>query len=178
MENTKQLIDFIPQSSLEALQKEIGSLHSEPTVFYWSNAWSMHELILYLLSQSGPSEVCISSFSVSEEAVRAFATAKDLGYIKKLTVLFDYTTKKHKADFVNFIHNVSDNIRTCANHSKGVLIEGDLEIAVLSSQNLNRNHRLECGAITADHWTFGNLKSKFLEFYAKATPLWTSQTTN
>lgn len=178
MERGKQLIDFIPSASLDALNKEIGSLLAEPTVFYWSNAWSMHELILFLLTQSGPSQLSLSSFSISEEAVRALATAKDMGLITKLTVLFDYTTKKHKPDFVNFINNVADEVRTCANHSKGVLIEGNMKIAVLSSQNLNRNHRLECGAITANHWTFEHLQKTFQFHFAKATPLWTSTLTS
>ncbi len=175
MEKDKRLIDFLPQTSLKALTEEIGQIREGTAVFYWSKNWSMHELVLYLLSQTGPADMCISSFSVSEEAVRAFALARDTGHIRSLKVLFDYTTKKHKTDFVNFIHNVADSVRTCPNHSKGVLLEGNIRLAVLSSQNLNRNYRIECGAVTAAPQEFEKLKAKFSAFYGTATPLWNIQ---
>lgn len=175
MESSQQLLNFIPDASLLALQKEIGSIHAGATVLYWSKGWSMHELLLFLLAQTGPSKLLLSSFSVSEEAVRAFALAKEKRLITDFSVLFDYTTKRHKADFLNFFHNVTPNIRIYPNHSKAFVLDGPLPIAVLSSQNLNRNHRVECGVVTSVATEVERLKAKFQSFFDQSTPVWNSQ---
>ena len=114
--------------------------------------WSLHELISWLLHITGPADVMVTSFSLSETAIRSFLHLIDAGLIKSLKCLFDISTKKNKFDLLMFAQQVSGKIYLNTNHSKLILIENDQHrVIIQSSANLTVNRRFEAGAIFVDH---------------------------
>lgn len=170
-----EIAEIISEKAYLALQEEIGLVsESNQTDFYFSEKWSMHELIAYLCAQTGAANIKLSSFSISEDAIRMFVLLKDLGLLKELTILLDYTTKTHKTNLMFFLQNVADKVRTTPNHSKVVLIESEsTRFFVLSSQNLNKNHRVECGVVSCIDKEFEILNQKFDKYFEKAVDIWT-----
>lgn len=114
--------------------------------------WSLHELISWLLQQIGPADVMVTSFGLSETAIRSFLQLIDAGLIKSLQCLFDISTKKNKFDLLMFAQNVSGKIYLNSNHSKLILLENEkYKIIIQSSANLTVNRRFEAGMLLIDH---------------------------
>lgn len=166
------ITDFIHFASKE-LEKDIGDIKPDQVKPFWSEGkWSMHELIFYLLDITGPAKVWLSTFSISEIAVRAFSLAIENGYITELYCLFDYTIKRHKLNLLYFAKNIINDIKLSANHSKLFLIENNhWNISVVGSANMTPNPRKEAGAIFTDINTFVSFKRHFLKALESGVPI-------
>ena len=161
-------------SKQDLLKEEIGRFDDiRLTCHYFSDGrWSLHDLLAYLLEQSGKSVIKISSYSVSEASVREFLRLKEKGLISSLHCLLDYTVKPHKGGILYFANNVADEIRMAANHSKIILIDGEFcKFTVLTSANFTVNPRYESGMITNKENVYDFYLKKFSEAFDKAIPV-------
>lgn len=139
------------------------------SVFVFSNRTSQHELITHVLNQTGAADVFISSFSITEPAVRAFINLQDDKLLNKLTCLFDVQVKRHHLKTLFFADTVIDNIYITSNHSKVVLIENDKHhISIVGSANLNVNNKIEAGALFTQKHIYNSLKKRFEEELQKS----------
>ena len=155
------------------LEKDIGEIKPDLVKPFWSNGkWSMHDLLLYLVKLSGPAKVWLSTFSISEIAIRAFSHALETGLITELHCLFDYTVKTHKLSLLYFAGNIVSDIRLVPNHSKVILIENnDWKITVISSANMSPNPRIEAGVIIVDDNIYNDFKTRLVNTMMNAHPL-------
>lgn len=140
--------------------------------YFSEGHWSMHDLMLYLLEITGPARVWLSTFSISEAAIRAFSVAMEKGMITQIHCLFDYTIQKNKLGLLFFAYNTVSDITITANHSKLILIENDTwKITVVGSANFTPNPRKEAGAIFTTPETFDNFLQHLRSAFAEGTQL-------
>lgn len=136
-------------TSHKNIAKELSSFPELETVPYFSRGWSMHQLIDYLLHLSGPADVFVSAFSISEPSMRTFLNLADDGLIQNLSFLFDFNIKRHKLGLLYFCSNITPKIYFDRCHAKTVfIINNQVRWCVLSSANLNENNKYECGTIS------------------------------
>jgi hypothetical protein len=124
--------------------------------FFCDGKWSLYHLLSHVLLFTGPADVRISSFSLSENAIRSFINDKESGLLKSITLLFDISIPRRKMDLMLFAHDVFSEIRLLPNHSKVILIDGNVKACIISSQNLTPNPRLEAGVVftTLKHYNY------------------------
>jgi len=128
------------------------------TPYFSDGEFSMHQLIEHLLEQTGPAKVVLSSFSITEVAIRTFQRLMESRTIQSMACLFDFTVRRHKLGLLFFASSVISRIAITKCHAKIVLIyNGKHYITVVSSANLNINDKIEAGVISAD--------SKIFDFY-------------
>ncbi len=133
--------------------------------FASAGEFSMHELLEFLLQTTGPATVRISSFSISEVAIRTFFRLMQNGTIVNIECLFDLSVKRHKLGLLYFANNIGSFIAISKNHAKLILIENaDWKIVVVGSANFQLNDKNEVGIISAD--------SEIYEFYFKVFKSW------
>jgi phosphatidylserine/phosphatidylglycerophosphate/cardiolipin synthase-like enzyme len=139
-------------SSSNSIDEDFERLQPDACIHYInSGQWSLHELLAWCLKKTGPAAVIVSSFSLSEAAIRSFVNLIDDGLITSLKCLFDLSTKKNKFDLLMFAHNVSGRIYLNSNHSKIMIIQNENNHVVInSSANLTVNRRYESGVIITD----------------------------
>lgn len=135
--------------TIEKIKNEIGSIEQNQWKAYFTDgSWSLHRLLEYVLFYTGPAEIHLSAFSLSEEAVRSFVTLKEAGQITKLHCLLNDQLTRFKTDLVYFILNIADTIKLAPCHAKVIIIENaDWNIMIIGSANFNRNIRYESGVI-------------------------------
>jgi len=135
------------KDSLPALPTDNTQAFSIP--FYSEGEFSMHELIEHVLRHyNQPAIVTLSSFSITEEAVRSIINLRDDNLILEISCLFDTSVKHHKLRLLFFGLNVVDHVYLTENHSKIVLFQFvDKLITVIGSANLNKNHKIEAGLV-------------------------------
>lgn len=152
---------------------EIGEIKPGLIKPYFSNGkWSSHELLVYLLSITGPAELFISTFSIGEAAINTLFHLFQEKQIQSLEMLIDYTAKKHRIELLNFAENVGAKIHIDSNHSKIMLIKNDSwTISVIGSGNMTPNPRYEAGVIFTTPGTHSDYQNKLTEIFNQA-PSW------
>ena len=119
-------------------------------------------LLEYLLSVTGPADVRITSFSLTEVAVRTFLNLMEKKGIAGLKCIFDLSVRQHKAGLLFFASNITSEIALAKIHAKLILIGNkDWKIAVTSSANLQINDKVEAGIVAADAGIYSFFLSKF-----------------
>lgn len=139
--------------------------------FFSDGNWNLYQLLSHCLSFTGKASVKMSSFSLSENAIRSFINDKQSGRIDCISMLFDISIPKRKFDLMLFAHEVVSEIRLAPNHSKVVIIEGEhLNATIITSHNLTPNPRIEAGCIFTTHKHFNFYNRTFDYYFAKAIP--------
>jgi hypothetical protein len=147
-ENIKQLM---PQ---DMQLKSVTDLIENDCCIYWvSNGnWSMHELLVALLSITGAADVYISTYALGETPGRIVAQLKSSGMIKTLHTVIDSRVDVRTANSFQLISAISDEVALVDTHAKVTAIVGDtMKIAVIGSANYTENNRYECGIITTNN---------------------------
>jgi len=165
----EQLVYFAQKD----LRRDIGTIQQHMIKpFFSEGLWSMHDLLLFLLETTGPAKIWLSTFSISEAAIRALFMAGEKGMIQEIHCLFDHTIRKHKLSLLFFAHNVVSDISITSNHSKLILIESpEWKISVVGSANMTPNPRKEAGVIFTTHSTFDFYKSHLVKSISEGYPI-------
>lgn len=155
------------------LRKDIGGIMQNQTKpFFSEGLWSMHDLMLYLVEITGPAKIWLSTFSISEAAIRAIHLAIEKGFITEIHCLFDHTIRKHKLGLLFFASNTVSDIAITANHSKLILIENkSWNISVVGSANMTPNPRKEAGVIFSVPEVYDQYKSHLVKSIAEGFPV-------
>ena len=115
-------------------------------------------LIGWILSQTGPAEVIVTTFSTSIEFLSGFFNLRKKGLITDATMVADLKASKKTMKLDAILDSCFEHIHLAENHSKVVLIATDTEkISVISSQNNTYGGRIECTYVTTDTEIYDNL---------------------
>lgn len=113
------------------------------------NSLQLHNVIEWVLNQTGPSKIQIVTFSVSEEFIRKIWMLKSKKLIENILLVIDFKATQKTKKITQFYENVFDEIRYCKIHAKVVLIDSsDISVCVTGSQNATRGNRIESILIT------------------------------
>ena len=127
----------------------ISDLQKDDIRFYFSSGhWSLHDLFTALIHKTGPARVYLSTFSLSEIAIRSLYNALREGLILELGCLVDIRVKRHKIGLLNFAGHLVDTITLANCHAKILILENqEWKVAVVASNNFTVNIRYESGSI-------------------------------
>jgi hypothetical protein len=135
--------------SLE-LKSVLNLITMDATVYWVSDGnWSMHQLLLGILTMTGPAHVAISSYAMSETPARVLSQLKDLGNIITLRCVLDNRVDVRSAGSLQLIKTISDDFSLVDTHAKVTLVKNDeWQISVVGSANYTENKRYEAGIVT------------------------------
>ena len=156
----------------ECVEKVIGVVEMGETIHYASiGEWSMHNLLFHLLQQTGPADVFISTWSVSEDSVRQLIAKVKDGSIRKIYGVFDWRVKLRSPEAFELAKfNIAD-IRLTTCHAKVTVIENEeWSIAIVGSANYTNNPRIEAGVISCDFTAANFHKTWMLEELKRSDP--------
>lgn len=169
---TQENVNTALGMSTQKIQEVIGNVKMGETTHYASlGEWSMHDLLFHLLTQTGPAQVYISTWSVSEDAVRQLLAKLQDGSITTLKSVFDWRVKMRRPEAYELAkYNIAD-IRLTTCHAKVTVIENDSwSIAIVGSANYTNNPRIEAGVISCDKKAAAFHKSWMLEELQHSDP--------
>lgn len=142
----------------------IKPISGTPLQAYLDNRIQLFDIIEKILSETGPAEIYISTFSTSEEFLRKIFKLRQKGMLTKATMLIDLKASRKTVNLYTFISNVFDNVYLAENHSKVILIRNSKwMVSICTSQNQTRGNRTESGMITTDPRVFLDLQDRFAE---------------
>ena len=136
----------------EKLHQVFGKVADGQSIHYASlGDWSTHDLLFFLLEQTGPARVYFTTWAISEYAIRQLYGFIEHGLILELKGIFDYRNGVRKPAELQFLQKITTDIKAAKCHAKVTVIENDLwGISVVGSANYTRNPRIEAGVLCCD----------------------------
>ena len=136
----------------EKLHQVFGKVIDGQSVHYASlGDWSTHDLLFFLLEQTGPARVYFTTWAISEYAIRQLFQFIEHGLILELKAIFDYRNGVRKPAELQFLQKITTDIKAAKCHAKVTVIENDnWGISVVGSANYTRNPRIEAGVLCCD----------------------------
>lgn len=159
--------------SKRSIPEDFGGLGPGLQYHYINNGqWSLHDLLAFALDYTGPASVYVSSFSLSESAIRSFLHLIDEGMINALECIFDISTKKNKFDLLFFAGNITSRIYLASNHAKLISVVGkERTVFINTSANLTVNRRYESGILITDAALNSLYHTALMELFAASVLL-------
>jgi hypothetical protein len=138
--------------SNEKLHQVFGKVIDGQSVHYASlGDWSTHDLLFFLLEQTGPARVYFTTWAISEYAIRQLYGFIEHGLILELKGIFDYRNGIRKPAELQFLQKITTDIKAAKCHAKVTVIENEhWGISVVGSANYTRNPRIEAGVLCCD----------------------------
>ncbi len=131
------------------LQEVFGTIgHNQILPFVSLGDWSTHDLLFFLLEQTGPARVYFTTWALSEYAIRQLYNLIEQGMILELKGIFDYRNGIRKPAELQFLEKISTEIKPAKCHAKVTVLENDnWGISIVGSANYTRNPRIEAGVL-------------------------------
>lgn len=121
-------------------------------------------LLGWILDQTGPADVYVSTFSTSDAFLRGFYNLRKRGLVLKSVLLADLKASKKTYRLYKEMQQNFDAVYLSQNHSKVVLVQNDeWTVTVISSQNQTYGDRAECTLVTTNQEIFYQQYSGFSE---------------
>ena len=158
----QSLPSFIAEAE-KALTRSIGQLENgREHHFYSRGNFNLVRLISYLIKQTGPAHVFMTSYSFSQKSIEQLQHKISKGEILSFKVILDNRVRVMSPKPFQMIASSFD-YRCISVHAKVALIWNDQwKISIVTSQNATDNPKLERGTIFTDHQVF-NFDLKVLE---------------
>ena len=125
------------------LRPPIYNPSTKPVQVILTHTFQMGYVLEQLLSYTGRARLTVSTFSTGEEFLRKRLAFLCLNDTSTTEIYTDFKAAEKTARLSQLIRAAYDKVNFCANHSKVMVIEGDITVVVLSSQNQTRGNRLE-----------------------------------
>jgi hypothetical protein len=133
----------------DVLDTVIGEITMNSEIHYVTGArWSAHNLLHWILQRTGPAKIYISTYTISEDAVRLLHTMKEAGTILEIHALIDKRFDNRNAKAMQFAKENFSSLKLRDCHAKvTVLINDNWYISMVGSANYSNNPRIERGLI-------------------------------
>lgn len=135
--------------SLKHLSACIGQLEKGRIIhFVTYGKWSMHQLIIYLLKQIGPANLYMTSWSMTEQPLRALLNLKMQGLLLDAHCILSDRLIERTPKVYDLAQHVFTQLKLIKLHAKvSVLENANWQIVVVGSANYTNNPRVEAGVI-------------------------------
>ena len=159
----EQSLPYFVADAEKALTRAIGQLENgrEHHFYSWGN-FNLVRLISYLIKQTGPAHVFMTSYSFSQKSIEQLQNKISKGEILSFRIILDNRVRVMSPKPFQMIASSFD-YRCISVHAKVALLWNDAwKISIVTSQNATDNPKLERGTIFTDEQVF-NFDLKVLE---------------
>ena len=150
---------YINESVNNQLSEQLGNIVMGETIYYSTGAkWSLHDLLVKCLAQTGPADVHLCFYAIKEYQARLLSKMKNEGHIQSLNALLFYRAGVNDPGAVQVLSECSDTFGLMRTHAKLLVIRNDnWGVSIIGSANLTTNTQADVGIITcdttiADYW--------------------------
>jgi hypothetical protein len=143
-----QMGTFLDASSKQDMRRLIADIDKPRAIHFMTRgAWSMYDLLLYIVTSYHPVNIYITTYSMTELSARIIAQLCDSGLIASLTIVMDQKSQMRYPNVDQILRNIATVAYTPL-HAKVLCVEHGYNcFTVVGSANWTRNRRIETGVI-------------------------------
>lgn len=137
--------------------------------FYTRGAFDLVDLVVFVLKQTGPAHVFVSSYGIASDTIHTMKKCIDTGKMLSIRFLLDNRVRSiSPKPFDTLVRTFPGDYKLNSIHAKCALVwNNDWHISIVGSQNATHNPKLERDTIYTDArvWEFDlqNLERAFSE---------------
>lgn len=122
-------------------------------VHYMTNGgWSHYQLIVALQELTGPADLYVSSYAMSEASVRCLAMMQEQGLLRHIYAVIDNRIETRTAGSLQLLKSICSGIALVSCHAKVSVLDADNKrVLVMGSANYSENKRIETGIVTTSY---------------------------
>lgn len=160
---------FLNMFGREEIREIVATLKPDQTLQYIARMYNMHDVFADLIRLSGPAEIKIMTYSVTEFPLRILSQFLDKQIITKLDFLLDFTVSR-TPELKQFAGYFANRIRFIDTHAKLLLIKNERwHIVHVGSANFTRNNRFEMGTIITHEKQYNQFDTWFEKLFNNAS---------
>lgn len=134
-----------------------------PLQAYFGQGLHTLGLLGWLLPQTGPSDVWVSSYSTSEPFLNGFCLLRQKGMVCHSAILLDQRAARKTLHLESLLDTAFEHVFLGQNHSKLLLIRNkEMAVSVITSQNQTYGARAESTIVSTDFQVFDVLMQQFI----------------
>lgn len=159
---------FINEDVKLEIDVQMGKLSMGESIHFATDArWHLHDVIVWILTQTGPADLYFCTYAIKEYQARLFSKMKADGIIKDVFALVDYRASVHDANVIQLLEGYASKIGSMRTHAKLTVIKNEnWGVTITGSANLTQNTRSDVGVITSNmevanyriDWILNNIK--------------------
>lgn len=144
--------EFMICKGAAKLQELFPSLQRETNLHYVSHGeWSTHELIMHLLTITGPAHLYFTTWSLKEYPVRLLLEAIEDKRLLSISCILDSRVKARNPEVLQLAKNSFVNCREYDCHAKVFVLETESwMVTMVGSSNMTNNPRVEACVLSTD----------------------------
>lgn len=141
---------FINENVAEEIGYTIGDIVQGEDIHFATGArWSLHDLIVYLIKQTGPVDLYFCTYAIKQQQANLFARMQELGLLMNIYSLVHYRIVTHDAAVLPILEQISTKMGYMRTHGKVTVLKNDTwAISIVGSANLTANTQADVGVIT------------------------------
>lgn len=141
---------YLNENVAEEMGVQIGDLKMGFDIHFSTDGrWSLHDLIAYILKQTGPAELHFCTYAIKEYQARLFSGMKEIGLLTGINALVDYRIGVLDPGAEQLLKASCKSIGYMRTHAKLVVLKNEMwGIVIAGSANLTTNTRGDVGVIT------------------------------
>lgn len=117
--------------------------------FVTMGKFSAHEALLYVLSKTGPAEVWMCTWKISETPARMLVKALQNGRITRLHCLLEKRMTIKSPNALQLMEHAATHVKLDSVHAKvAVLVNDQYSVVICTSANMSENTRIEVGYVS------------------------------
>lgn len=146
-------VSFISDEGL--ITKHLGEIIPGQDKHFWSfGNFNMMRLIFWVLEQTGPADIIMSTYSISPKTITGVLNRREAGLIRNIRFLVDNRVRSLSPNAFDMMVRNFD-YRCISIHAKVACVSNDnWSITIVSSQNATDNPKMERGTIHTSHEIF------------------------
>lgn len=143
---------FRNNKTRKELIKSLGAIEQGKSIYTFSSGkWSSHELLAYILEQTGPADVWITTWSCTEEPLRMLVKMKQNRMINNIRCLFGDRVPVMSPNAWQLAKYNFTDIKLSHCHAKVQVIRNEhWGVVIMGSANFTINPRWEAGVVCCD----------------------------
>lgn len=160
--------EFYAETGL--ITKHLGKLVPGSDIHFWSfGNFNMMRLVFWVLEQTGPADVIMSTYSISPKTIQSVLTRRERGLIRNIRFIVDNRVRSLSPKPFDMLVKSFD-YRCISIHAKVACIYNDnWNITIVSSQNATDNPKMERGTIFTTSEIFNFDKTVLEDAFQRGT---------
>ncbi len=152
------------------ITKYLGEIVPGQDKHFWSHAnFNMMRLVFWVLDQTGPANILMSTYSISPKTIQGVMNRKEKGLIKEIRFIVDNRVRSMSAKAFDLLVANFD-YRCISIHAKVACIWNEQHhITIVTSQNATDNPKMERGVIYTGMDVFNFDKQVLEDAYHRGT---------
>jgi hypothetical protein len=150
--------------SLSELKQSVAEIAPDRYIhFVTAGKWSSHQLLRYLIEQTGAVHLRMCTWSMTEDLCRALLQLRNKGLLLSAECVLSERINERTPTVFQLAKNTFDKIKLAKLHAKVMVLYNDAwNVTIVGSANLTRNPKMEAGVIDS-HKAIADFHLKWLQ---------------